>query len=189
MKSLIFKLFLITSLILFILPVDSFSKGGGKSGYKSSHSGHSSSKGGHHSGGSGSSHKGEHYRNPSTSNQYTKGGSLSKGSLSKGSSSKGSSSTYSDSKSKTRSLSNKSSSSISYHPSVKRDSKGRIIRSEEAKQAFLKSRGLKKVPPGYQVDHKVPLYAGGSDTPSNMQLLTTSQHKAKTKADYQRYGR
>jgi len=80
-------------------------------------------------------------------------------------------------------------SSINYHPSVKRDSKGRIIRSPEAKQAFLKSRGLKKVPPGYQVDHKIPLWAGGSDTPSNMQLLTNAQHKAKTKADYQRYGR
>jgi 5-methylcytosine-specific restriction endonuclease McrA len=100
----------------------------------------------------------------------------------------GSSSTHAASRSKTGSLSNKSSSSITYHPSVNRDSKGRIIRSEAAKEAFLKSRGLKRVPPGYEVDHKIPLWAGGSDTPGNMQLLTKEQHKAKTKADYKKYG-
>jgi 5-methylcytosine-specific restriction endonuclease McrA len=29
---------------------------------------------------------------------------------------------------------------------------------------------------------------GSSDNPNNMQLLTKEQHKAKTKADYKKYG-
>jgi len=78
---------------------------------------------------------------------------------------------------------------IFIHPSVVRDSEGRIERSSSAKQDFLKSRGLKNVPKGYEVDHIVPLYAGGRDDPSNMQLMTTQQHDAKTRADYQKYER
>lgn len=70
-----------------------------------------------------------------------------------------------------------------------RDEEGRIVRSESAKEAFLKSLGLKELPHGYQIDHVIPLYAGGSDTPSNMQLLTDGEHKIKTKSDYQRYDR
>lgn len=34
---------------------------------------------------------------------------------------------------------------------------------------------------GYQIDHRQPLAAGGSDHKSNMQWLTVDQHKAKTK--------
>lgn len=45
---------------------------------------------------------------------------------------------------------------------------------------FLKSRGLTKVPKGKEVDHKKPLIDGGSDTVRNMQLLTETQHAAKT---------
>lgn len=37
--------------------------------------------------------------------------------------------------------------------------------------------------PGYQVDHIVPLCAGGADHPSNMQWLSEGQHKAKTKGE------
>jgi len=44
-----------------------------------------------------------------------------------------------------------------------------------------------RVPEGYEVDHVVPLFAGGEDMPSNMQLLTKGQHKEKTKLDRKLY--
>ncbi len=37
--------------------------------------------------------------------------------------------------------------------------------------------------PGYEVDHIVPLCAGGADSPSNMQWLSTGRHKVKTKSE------
>jgi hypothetical protein len=37
--------------------------------------------------------------------------------------------------------------------------------------------------PGWQVDHVIPLCAGGPDTPSNMQWLTVEVHKVKTRGD------
>ena len=37
--------------------------------------------------------------------------------------------------------------------------------------------------PGYEVDHLRPLKCGGSDVPSNMQWLTVSAHKEKTKRE------
>jgi hypothetical protein len=37
--------------------------------------------------------------------------------------------------------------------------------------------------PGWQVDHVVPLCAGGPDTPVNMQWLRIETHKRKTKVD------
>ena len=61
-------------------------------------------------------------------------------------------------------------------------------RSEAAKQEFLRQRGLRHVPRGYEVDHIVPLAAGGPDTPAHMQLLTKSAHGAKTAAEAKRYG-
>ena len=60
-------------------------------------------------------------------------------------------------------------------------------RSEEAKKQFLRQHGLDRVPPGYEVDHTVPLAAGGPDTPANMELLTKSAHAAKTAAEAKRY--
>lgn len=39
--------------------------------------------------------------------------------------------------------------------------------------------------PGYQIDHRQPLAAGGSDHKSNMQWLSVDDHKAKTK--YERH--
>ncbi len=54
----------------------------------------------------------------------------------------------------------------------------RSERSSSERAAFVKvnpSPGK-----GYQVDHKVPLAAGGADKPYNMQWLTIEQHKAKT---------
>ena len=47
-------------------------------------------------------------------------------------------------------------------------------------ERFLKKLGLKKVPKGKGVDHKVPLEDGGSDTVRNLQLITTKQHADKT---------
>ena len=78
----------------------------------------------------------------------------------------------------------------SYSPGgVQRTDNGKIARNMSARNNFLKERGLSKVPKGYQIDHKKPLYAGGADTPSNMQLLTNAEHLAKTKNDYKLYGR
>ena len=53
-------------------------------------------------------------------------------------------------------------------------------RDPEVVERFLKKEGLTKVPKGKQVDHKVPLKDGGSDTVRNLQLLTEKQHAAKT---------
>ena len=39
--------------------------------------------------------------------------------------------------------------------------------------------------PGYQIDHRQPLAAGGADHKSNMQWLSVEDHKAKTK--YERH--
>lgn len=37
--------------------------------------------------------------------------------------------------------------------------------------------------PGYEIDHIKPLCAGGADTPNNMQWLTVTSHRQKTKED------
>lgn len=37
--------------------------------------------------------------------------------------------------------------------------------------------------PGWEVDHVVPLCAGGEDRPHNMQWLTAPDHKRKTRGD------
>ncbi|MGA2093667.1 MAG: HNH endonuclease signature motif containing protein [Sedimentisphaerales bacterium] len=136
-----------------------------------------SNSGKHLVGGSGSSHKGGHYEGGSSSIH-----------------------SYSDYSSVNSGIRRRSYSSslltkhIKYNHiltaiGVARDSHGKIERSESAKEEFLKEHGLTKVPPGYEVDHRIPLYAGGSDTPDNMQLLSKSQHHDKTKADFRRYGR
>jgi hypothetical protein len=80
-------------------------------------------------------------------------------------------------------------SSPNFNSTVQRDSNGRIHRSESAKKEFLHEHGLTRIPPGYQIDHIIPLYAGGADVSSNMQLLSISAHEAKTKSDYQIYGK
>lgn len=56
----------------------------------------------------------------------------------------------------------------------------KVKRSAANKTKFLKSIGLKKVPEGYEIDHIIPLTEGGTDDPSNMQLLTIEEHKEKT---------
>lgn len=164
-KRLLLLLVLILSFSL-ISPSDVLSKGGGRGG-----------KGGKYIGGYGKGgRKGSHYYNPATGNHYQR----------RGYSLKGYSSGSSFYKYKSP---RKYSVPIVYHSSVRRDPKGRIERSELAQKEFLRTFGYADVPLGFEVDHIIPLYAGGADDPSNMQLLTKEQHQAKTKADYQRYGR
>lgn len=50
-------------------------------------------------------------------------------------------------------------------------------------RAFLRAHGLERTPEGYEVDHIIPLCAGGADSPENMQLLTVEQHAEKTSID------
>lgn len=53
-------------------------------------------------------------------------------------------------------------------------------RDPEVVERFLKKEGLTKIPKGKEVDHKVPLIDGGSDTVRNLQLLTEKRHADKT---------
>ena len=55
-----------------------------------------------------------------------------------------------------------------------------VKRSEVNKRKFLAKLGYKKVTRGYEIDHIIPLSEGGSDDPSNMQLLTKEAHERKT---------
>ncbi|MEI6080132.1 MAG: HNH endonuclease signature motif containing protein [bacterium] len=63
-----------------------------------------------------------------------------------------------------------------------RNNYGHIQRSEKAKNVFMKRSGYPNGRPGYVVDHIIPLYKGGEDTPENMQWLTVEQHKEKHRA-------
>ena len=56
-------------------------------------------------------------------------------------------------------------------------------RDPEVVERFLKKKGLTKIPKGKEVDHKVPLEDGGSDTVPNLQLLTEKQHADKSKRE------
>ena len=68
--------------------------------------------------------------------------------------------------------------------SCARDSHGRIVRSEEAKKAFMAQTGYPHGRKGYVVDHKIPLARGGTDAPSNMQWQTIAEAKAKDKIEW-----
>eukprot|EP01039_Chlorochromonas_danica_P001955 gene1955-2133_t len=70
---------------------------------------------------------------------------------------------------------------------VARDGSGRIVRSFSARKRFLDSLGLEKLPRGYEVDHVKPLFAGGKDHESNMQLLPKKVHQEKTRQDFKHY--
>ncbi len=56
-------------------------------------------------------------------------------------------------------------------------------RDPEVVERFLKKEGLTKIPKGKEIDHKVPLVDGGSDTVRNLQLLTVKQHADKTERE------
>lgn len=192
MRSLI--LAILATAIGVVTPDYSFAKGGGK--------------GGHYVGGQGSSHKGGHYVNSATGDHYSnyQGGSSAGTSIgstgySRSTLTYSSGTHYQFSRRSTTQLGGTSTSkpspaymrhyqaALALHDTVARDSSGRILRSESAKMDFLQQHGYRSVPPGYNVDHIVPLYAGGCDCPSNMQLLSVEAHHAKTKADFERYGR
>jgi len=66
-----------------------------------------------------------------------------------------------------------------------RNSRGRIQRSEKAKEDFMRQTGHPRGWPGHVVDHRVPLACGGADAPSNMQWQTTEEAKAKDKVERQ----
>lgn len=72
---------------------------------------------------------------------------------------------------------------------AQRDAHGRIVRSEAARDEFMRehpcpSTGRTSGPcPGYVVDHIRALKHGGADTPSNMQWQTVEAAKAKDKIE------
>jgi hypothetical protein len=75
------------------------------------------------------------------------------------------------------------------HPSVQRDSHGKIKRSAAAKDAFKRERPCPSAGkssgrcPGYVIDHVKALECGGADAPSNMQWQTVAAGKAKDKTE------
>lgn len=75
------------------------------------------------------------------------------------------------------------------HPTVQRDSNGRIKRSATAKNAFKREHPCPATGrstgrcPGYVVDHVRALECGGVDSPSNMQWQTVTAGKAKDKTE------
>ena len=54
-----------------------------------------------------------------------------------------------------------------------------IERTKSAKEEFLRMRGYKSLPPGYEVDYIVPLSQGGRDYPGNMQLVPKKPEQQK----------
>ena len=63
-----------------------------------------------------------------------------------------------------------------------------IVRDIGARDTFLQAHGFSEVPDGYEVHHVIPLSEGGSDTPSNMVLVTEEQHAIITAAHSNFYG-
>ena len=59
-------------------------------------------------------------------------------------------------------------------------------RKQSTVQRFLEKRGLTKVPRGKQVDHKIPLKDGGTDTLWNLHLIKKSSHRKKTASEARR---
>jgi len=67
-----------------------------------------------------------------------------------------------------------------YYNQTYSNGKPKVKRSEVNKSEFLRSQGHTSTPYGYEIDHIIPLSEGGTDDPSNMQLLTIEEHKRKT---------
>ncbi|WP_417359467.1 HNH endonuclease signature motif containing protein [Galbibacter sp.] len=67
-----------------------------------------------------------------------------------------------------------------YNKTYSTTGKPMVKRSETNKREFLRRKGYSSTPYGYEIDHIKPLSEGGTDDPSNMQLLTKRQHARKT---------
>ena len=59
-------------------------------------------------------------------------------------------------------------------------------RNYAIRNRFRRNTGYPNGRPGYEVDHIVPLCAGGADAIYNMQWLSVSAHKRKTRNDVRR---
>lgn len=76
-----------------------------------------------------------------------------------------------------------------YAQGVKRDSEGKIARSEKTKDEFRKSHPCPSTGKstgackGYVVDHVTPLKRGGADRPENMQWQSANAAKQKDKTE------
>lgn len=53
-------------------------------------------------------------------------------------------------------------------------------RKQETVRRWLEVHGLKKIPKGHELDHKIPLSQGGTDTLRNLHLIKTKRHTIKT---------
>jgi hypothetical protein len=64
------------------------------------------------------------------------------------------------------------------------DARDRNVPAEFRKIYACPATGLKTGPcPGWNIDHHIPLCAGGPDTIANMNWMSIEDHKAKTKLD------
>lgn len=61
--------------------------------------------------------------------------------------------------------------------------RSRVARAEFVRANPCPATGAKGACPGWEVDHRIPLCAGGLDHPSNMQWRTKADHAFKTKFD------
>lgn len=62
-------------------------------------------------------------------------------------------------------------------PGLKRKRKASTVKK------FLEKKGLKKVPKGKEIDHKIALADGGTDSQKNLRLIKKSTHKKKTASE------
>lgn len=73
--------------------------------------------------------------------------------------------------------------SSSYCTECARDSHGRIARSPEVREQFMRETGFPHGRPGWVVDHVIALCHGGPDAVANMQWQTKAEAKAKDRVE------
>jgi 5-methylcytosine-specific restriction endonuclease McrA len=62
----------------------------------------------------------------------------------------------------------------------------RQARKQSTRQSFLEKLNLTRVPRGKEIDHRIPLWEGGSDSLRNLRLIKKKTHRAKTRAEARR---